>query len=285
MFCQKCGRANDITAKFCAGCGNTLSQPAQDEFIPPTKISSQAQKNELYKTIIGPKNQDYYLKKFSQFDTNGGSISWHWPAAFATFPWLIYRGMWFNALIYSTLILTFNTINDISIFLGMALVIPYLIIPPIYADKIYHNYCNRKIAPVVGKASWQSIAINTTIIVVCLLTIIINLTIGELSKQEKSNVSKAVDVGEKLTASITNYYNQHQKVTSNLVEAGFSEALPPSVKSVRIDNENGVVTLTLTEGKTLLFVPSLDENLKMSWQCMSNEIEGKHLPTLCRQAK
>jgi hypothetical protein len=98
MLCQKCGHANDSTAKFCAGCGNMLSQPAQDEFIQPTEIKSQAQKNELYKTIIGPKNQDYYLKQFSQFDTNGGSISWHWPALFATFFWLIYRKMWLNAL-------------------------------------------------------------------------------------------------------------------------------------------------------------------------------------------
>jgi hypothetical protein len=120
---------------------------------------------------------------------------------------------------------------------------------------------------------------------VCLFTSLTNIAFKEISKQEKSSVYEAVAAGEKLTASVTNYYNQHQKITSNLVEAGFSEALPPSVKSVSIDNENGVVTLTLTEGKTLLFVPSLDENKKLSWQCMSKEIDDKLLPTLCRRAK
>lgn len=105
----------------------------------------------------------------------------------------------------------------------------------------------------------------------------------------RARIAEVATFGSKVTESITTYYSQHQSVTSNLVEAGFSEALPSSVKSVGVDNENGVVTLTMAsptsiEGKTLLFVPTLDETKKLSWQCMSKELDDKLLPKLCRPA-
>jgi len=44
---------------------------------------------------IGPKNTGRYLKAFNAFQAAGGfKPTWHWPAAFVTCYWLLYRKMW-----------------------------------------------------------------------------------------------------------------------------------------------------------------------------------------------
>lgn len=312
MLCPKCGNANDIAAKFCANCGNTLSQPTQDEFIPLTGIKSQTQKTELYKAIIGPKNQSYYLEKFSEFDSSGEiSASWHWPAFFVTAYWAIYRKMWQTIFLYSFLPLLFMLFVSIffidknptgsNIFYGIfgLLYLVYIfILPPMYANAAYYKWCKKKISAIeassndfqtqlkmASKKGGTSIVVFVSLAAIPVIGILAAVALPAYQDYTtKARTAEVATFGLKVTESLTTYYSKHQSVTSNLVEAGFSEALPPSVKSVGVDNEYGVVTLTLTEGKTLLFVPSLDENLKMSWQCMSKEIEDKHLPKLCRQA-
>ena len=196
--------------------------------------------------------------------------------------------------------------NENANYIGMALVAllyfgVLIILPPIYANKLYHKHCKKKISAIIELSNdyqtqlrMASKAGETSNVVLYLILSLVSIAIvGILAAvalpayQDYTTRARTAEVatfGLKVTESLTTYYSKHQSVTSNLVEAGFSEALPPSVKSVGVDNEYGVVTLTLTEGKTLLFVPSLDENLKMSWQCMSKEIEDKHLPKLCRQA-
>ena len=66
-------------------------------FLPSNGVTA-----ELYRAAIGPSAQDYYLKHFLRFDSEGKtSATWHWPAYWATLNWLIYRRMWAWALGYA----------------------------------------------------------------------------------------------------------------------------------------------------------------------------------------
>ena len=58
----------------------------------------------LYKAVLGPKNQAYYLRHFARFDAAGkAGLSWNWAAATFTFIWFLYRRMWPAALAYIVL--------------------------------------------------------------------------------------------------------------------------------------------------------------------------------------
>ena len=95
MFCPKCGTKNDDTAQVCTQCNYALSPIREPELEPALT------QDEMYRALIGHKNQDYYLNEFAKFDAAGKtSNSWHWPAFFVTFYWLLYRKMWPTAVLY-----------------------------------------------------------------------------------------------------------------------------------------------------------------------------------------
>jgi hypothetical protein len=101
MFCPKCGASNDAAAAFCAACGDVLPLPAGGFQQAQGTSNESAGLGEYYKAVLGPKNQDYYLRQFARFDADGKvSATWHWPAFFVTFYWMLYRKMWLFALVY-----------------------------------------------------------------------------------------------------------------------------------------------------------------------------------------
>ena len=60
------------------------------------------QREQLDKWFIGHRSQRYYLKRFEQFDKQGYlSPKWHWASFFMTFPWLLYRKRYMDAIVYS----------------------------------------------------------------------------------------------------------------------------------------------------------------------------------------
>lgn len=61
-----------------------------------------AKRKQLDQWFIGHRTQQYYLKRFEQFDKQGYlSPKWHWAAFFITFPWLLYRKRYMDAIVYS----------------------------------------------------------------------------------------------------------------------------------------------------------------------------------------
>ena len=68
MFCQKCGRAADATARFCIACGAPLTAEA------PTQGPAEAQ------TPPGGAGEERVLHRFGAF---GVGITWGRPALFA----------------------------------------------------------------------------------------------------------------------------------------------------------------------------------------------------------
>lgn len=319
MFCPKCGNSNDDSAKFCSSCGSALPQAVKDVPPPQTEIDAPRNPDERYKAIVGPKNQDYYLSHFSRFDSNRkAGVSWHWPAFFVTFYWFLYRKMWLNALIYFFLpylvmiplgIVGAVAGNSADTLIGIGYVlflIAIFVLPPIYANTLYYKHCKKKIAEAgsssqdlqrqLGKLSGKGGTSNVALIFVLVFAFIafigILAAIAIPAYQDyttKARLAEAVTVGRSAADSVSNYYNQHQEVPGSLEQAGFAAPIPPSVKELSVNSQNGTVIITMASapinGKTVLFVPSLDSNKQIIWTCVSQEIRDRYLPQQCRQQK
>ncbi len=123
------------------------------------KDESNESSDEMYRAVIGPNNQEEYLRHFSRFDEKGRvGASWHWPAFFVTFAWLIYRKMWGFAAIYLLVLYVMapqlmelaytvgGTSGTVLAFAGLITYAGTIFVLPMYAHALYYIHCRRKIA-------------------------------------------------------------------------------------------------------------------------------------------
>lgn len=110
----------------------------------------------LYQAVIG-RNHAYYLDRFRRFDSAGkAGASWHWPAFFITFFWMLYRKMWGVAAAYVVLMLASYLIlptvgmlaGGVGGMLVMSLVhlVAVMVLPAVFANALYYRHCRSKIA-------------------------------------------------------------------------------------------------------------------------------------------
>lgn len=93
---------------------------------------SASRRKQLDQWYIGHRSQTYYLKRFAEFDQQGHlSPKWHWAAFFMTFPWLLYRKRYMDAIVYSVAGWSFIQLNITIILVAFeTLAMPF--IPDIY---------------------------------------------------------------------------------------------------------------------------------------------------------
>lgn len=307
MACPKCGASSDAAAKFCVKCGASLD--------PAAEMSPAERQRELYKAVIGPKNQDYYLSRFERFDEDGkAGMSWHWPAFFLTFYWLLYRKMWRYGLIYFFApYLIFIAIGiaaglmsgNAESITGIASAIYWiaaLFLPPLYANALYYKACKERIAKAeasspeyqrqLGELSGRGGTSGGIIVVVALFIIVpvigILAAVALPAYQDytvRAKMAEAIVFGDSAARSVGDYYRQQQKMPANLTEAGFTKHVPASVSDIVLDQRNGVIEITVAPqpitGQTLHLTPSITGDT-ISWRCSSDEIKEKYLPRGCR---
>lgn len=309
--------SNDISSKFCSNCGGilppTVSAPAATLEDTDTPHDS----NAYYKAIIGPKNQDYYLNQFTKLDkglSKGGS--WHWPAFFMTFFWLLYRKMWLNALIYfflPYLVLIplgiasaiFGDSTEAAVGIGYLLfIVATYVLPPMYANALYHAHCKKKIVEMresskqfqrqlgelSGKGGTSNVAIFLMLFLVFISLVGVLAAIALPAYQDyttRARISGALSIGNGATASVEAYYYQHEEIPGSLEQAGFSTPITNDIGSISLNSENGSVVVTMATDpvrkKSFVLTPSLDANKKIVWTCSSQDIQSKYLPQQCRQ--
>lgn len=120
---------------------------------------------ELYRAAIGPRGQDAYLRHFLRFDLAGRThLTWHWPACCLTLNWLIYRKLWrgvftYMAILLGLMLLIFGVgtlLLAYSNAMGVALLLLFLVaacvVPGLYANAWYYNWCNERISAVLRDA-------------------------------------------------------------------------------------------------------------------------------------
>lgn len=93
MICSRCGKEAREGGCYCPYCGAEYSNLSAEE----TDLIRDSE----FKAFIG-NNSEKYLKKFKKFTGKGVAtfaLTWHWPAFFAGGWWLLYRKMYFWALV------------------------------------------------------------------------------------------------------------------------------------------------------------------------------------------
>ncbi|WP_296245815.1 MULTISPECIES: DUF2628 domain-containing protein [unclassified Psychrobacter] len=87
-----------------------------------------AKREQLDKWFISQRSQRYYLKRFKEFDEQGFlSPKWHWAAFFMTFPWLLYRKRYMDAIVYSVAGWSFIQLNVALVLVAFEFIgMPYI---------------------------------------------------------------------------------------------------------------------------------------------------------------
>ena len=321
MFCSKCGSSNDDAAKFCVGCGQALSLTVKAASISPAQAGESASMEEYYKAILGPKNQDYYLNHFSRFDDERKlGPTWNWSAFLVTFYWLLYRKMWVNAAIYFVLpyllllllwivgAVAGGLVGIVASLGYFGYLVAVLVAMPMYANALYYRHCTKMIEAVqsttqgtqqqldelAGKGGTSRAAYIFILIINVIAVIGVLAAIAIPAYQDRvarTRMIQALSVGQNATAYVDGYFDQYRSIPRNLDAADFMLSLPPSVKEVSIDNQAGVVTITMNGGgkaiadKSLKFVAAIAGGDHLRWTCMSEQIQDRYLPQECRQAR
>lgn len=318
MICTKCGKPNDDAASFCVGCGYVL--PLTELTDPHAKAETPASDEEYYKALIGPRNQDYYLDHFARFDDEERiSPSWHLPAFFVTFCWMLYRKMWRHAAIYfllpfALLMLFWMTGVVAGRVSGFMTAFGYLlyfvvifVLVPAYANAIFYIHCRKTIAAVratthgtqkqLGELSAKGGTSNAVFIV--LLVVMFVAFIGIVAAIAipayqghvlRARTAKAAEVGIAAEKFVDAYYTQYRSIPKSLEGSDIPTPLPPAVKEVSIDEQTGTVSVTMQgaaaiTGKTIKFIPAYVGGSVLRWTCMSDEIQDQYLPENCRRSR
>lgn len=163
--------AKSVQRESDASSSNSQNESHSTVQLPPaysSYLEANAQRNpdEFYKAIVGPKNQDYYLRHFSRFDSNGKvGVSWHWPACFVPIYWSLYRKMWLNALLFCLRpLLVLIPLKIVAVVaggsegtvLGIAYavcLVAIFLFPPMYANGLYYKHCKKKISEARASSS------------------------------------------------------------------------------------------------------------------------------------
>ena len=135
---------------------------------PPEPLPPSAPPNvsvDLYKAVIGQKNQATYLRHFAQFDAKGKTgPTWHWAGFLSALNWLLFRGMWGAALLYAAFMLAailglfglgklaydFSNTTAQMLLAGFVLLIS---LGGLYAHAAYYRFCKKQIVQTVGLSS------------------------------------------------------------------------------------------------------------------------------------
>ena len=143
-----------------------IPPPAAPPPEPPPPSAPPNVSADLYKAVIGQKNQATYLRHFAQFDAKGTTgPTWHWAAFLSALNWFIFRGMWGAALLYAAFMLAailglfgigklaydFSDSTAQMLFAGFVLLTSVL--GGLYAHAAYYRFCKKKIVETVGLSS------------------------------------------------------------------------------------------------------------------------------------
>ena len=309
MFCKKCGAKLADDAQFCTACGTSVNSPGAT--LASNREVAPAEDEELYRAVIGPRNQDYYWRHFSKFiGENKTSMSWHWPAFFVTFYWLLYRKMWMPALAY--FFLPYPVMLVLGVIIGLSggseavtslvsllYVAAIFFVPPLFANAWYFNRCKKQIlngsaatrsrerliGELSGRGGTSSVWLFIFLIFgfVAFVGILAAVSIPAYQAYvTKAKVAAALETGRKAATRVEAYYEQNNVLPVSVQEAGFAEPLPKAVTAITIE-KNGTLSIGI-EGlgdKNIMLVPSADAGGPVEWRCVSDTIPSRLLPKQC----
>jgi len=105
--------------------------------------------------------------------------------------------------------------------------------------------------------------------------------------QERAMREPAAEYGTRATESVTQFYNDHQRLPKSLEEAKFNLVVPSRVKEILLGSKDGVITITVKlpygSGKEIIqIVSSFDENKQIVWKYSCQGMRETSLPRQCK---
>jgi len=283
----------------------------------PESDTTFAPQGDLLAAYVGPKNADYYAKKFDSFKRGGGAVSWHWPAFFISAYWLLYRKMWLNAFLYWIALPIVLTIVSLLIaavagtvvgdlFYYASYVLITFVLVPMFANQLYYQHAQKKadkVASVMSSAEQQSAELSriggTSNVVLILIPILLVFVLGILAAIAipayndytiRAQISEGLNLSSGAKAAVTEYYMDNDRFPDDNEAAGL---YPPNrfsgsyVESVAVQNGTIIVTYgnqahAVIQNGTLLLEPDVGSTGAVQWHCHSPTVAPKHLPAACR---
>ena len=121
--------------------------------------ASESPTTALYRAVIGPINNDYYLPIFQRFETHDRvSPHWNWAASLYTLNWMVYRNLWRTAFAYAAILLgtvllvfglgdmLFQFSETVQVSLWATLGLLSMVIPGFFGNAILHTACRNNMA-------------------------------------------------------------------------------------------------------------------------------------------
>lgn len=315
MFCSQCGTENVASARFCGKCGAGLPGADEDRPMGTTSASpsgGEADAQEFYEAAVGFKNAGFYLPKFAGFDATGGGVSWNWPAFFISFYWLLYRKMWGWSALYFLLPIPvgmgiyFATLESDAagaVLNGIWLVALFIVFP-MYANRIYHRHIEKKILKakqytterdkqllvVAASGGTSGVAlIFVLVFVVAFIGVMAAIAIPAYQDYTiRSMVTQGLNSVPGYKHRIEEYGIANQAWPGSLADIGGIQGdLGPFLSEIEID-ENGLLVVTFKgetalDGKSVAFIPGLDDEGIIFWECTGIDMPNRFLPASCRQ--
>lgn len=146
-YCSKCGKEVAENGSFCSICGEKVDNVRNN--IQNLTLSSSI-KDDDFATFVG-KNSEKYLTKFAKFNVGGidsFKATWHWPAFFVPFWWMLYRKLYLWALLIICLkiiTLCFFITSVLYIVIMNVICIIVTIVIAITANYLYYKHAKKKI--------------------------------------------------------------------------------------------------------------------------------------------
>jgi len=268
--------------------------------------------DEYYKAALGVKNVEYYLKYFSRFDAQGVSATWNWPSFFVTFYWLLYRKMWLLALGFFLLPIPLTFIEillmPVSEAAANTITFAYLagifIAVPMYANAFYYRHVNAKIAKVKkqtndeatrlrmladdGGTSGIILFIILAFVVISIIGILASIAIPSYQNYITSaKVNSGIVVAEVYKNNVEVYVMQNGSLPMTIDDiGGLEQSYYENLRSVSMIDD-GIIKITfagdlVVDGKSLFYIPSIENEGEVIWQCKSLDISPGLLPAHCR---
>lgn len=270
-------------------------------------------REDYYKAAIGPKNQEFFLRRFKQFD-QAGTAGFSWPGAgqfIANVFWLFYRKMTLSAWLYIGLpfvlllliyLIFGSDVKEDSIpisFYNIITAVACWLFLPARMNAMYYRRVNKLILDARSKSNERAVQLaflnkhgNTSPIVGWLLFIPIAVSIlaamalpAYQDYTRRAQVATGFNVGTQAAKQIGDYYAIKKTAPTDLGDAGFVLTPSTTVADVAFDSQTGMLTITFKDSffsaKSLLLVPSVTDG-QVAWFCTSEGITGTHLPAACK---
>lgn len=266
--------------------------------------------------FLGPKNRDYYLRRFEALD-GGRMLGWHWPAFFITAPWLLYRKMWAWAVAYivglpivlmGLAVLLFFLVDDEATASTAAVGMYFGVLffaPPLVANSLYYGHARREIRKInatttgderrfqlarAGGTSGLGVFIAVLVISVPVVGVLAAIAIPAYQDYTvRAQVSEGLALSAGPKAAVAEYVAAYQAYPESNLDAGLPADIDGAfVESVNV--EDGWIVITYgnqahegIQGHQLYLGLDEDAFPELVWFCGSDSIAARWLPSACRE--